>query len=458
MPARRISVAPAEVLREGFDAVRRDAGVPEAFPVEVEADARRAASRTAGLGERVDVPFATIDPPGSRDLDQAMHIERSGEGHRVRYAIADVGAFVAAGSALDRDTHARGVTVYAPDRNTPLHPLALSEGAASLLPGEWRPAVLWTLDLDGTGELVATHVARADVRSVAQHTYADVPAELATLLREVGERRLALERARGGVRLDVPEQEVVKDGGGWTVHYRVPLETEDHNAQISLLTGMAAAQLMLKTGIGILRTQPPPDERSLNFLRHQAQALAVPWPQSLSYPEFIRTLDPSRPAHAALMQEATGVGRGAGYTAFDGSPPADPEHFAIAASYAHATAPLRRLQDRYVSECCLAACAGTAPPDWVRAGLAALPDAMVKADHRARVVERGIVDLVEAVLLEGREGETFDAVVIDEALVQLRDPAVRGRIAKHGPEPGTEITVRLDRADPAARTVDFSVA
>src|SRR5439155_9955206 len=201
--------------------------------------------------------------------------------------------------------------------------------------------------------------------------YADVPAELAALLEEVGERRLALEQARGGVRLNVPEQEIVKDGGGWTVHYRAPLETEDHNAQISLLTGMAAAQLMLKAGIGILRTQPPPDERSLNRLRHQAAALRVPWPPSMSYPAFIGTLDPALPAHAALMQEATGVGRGAGYTPFDGAPPSAPEHFAIAAAYAHATAPLRRLQDRYVSECCIAACAGTAPPDWVRQGLGA---------------------------------------------------------------------------------------
>jgi exoribonuclease R len=251
---------------------------------------------------------------------------------------------------------------------------------------------------------------------------------------------------------------VVEDGGSWTVHYRVPLETEDHNAQISLLTGMAAAQLMLKAGVGILRTQPPPDERSLNRLRRQARALAVPWPDSMSYPEFIRTLNPAVPAHAALMQEATGVGHGAGYTAFDGTPPAEREHFAIAAPYAHATAPLRRLQDRYVSECCLAACAGTAPPEWVRSALAALPDAMAKAGHRARVVERGIVDLVEAALLQGREGETFAGVVIDEALVQLRDPAVRGRIAKGAPEPGSEVTVRLDRADPTARTVEFSVA
>jgi exoribonuclease R len=221
---------------------------------------------------------------------------------------------------------------------------------------------------------------------------------------------------------------------------------------------MAAAQLMLKAGIGILRTQPPPDQRSLNRLRRQARALDVPWPESMAYPEFIRMLDPAVPAHAALMQEATGVGRGAGYTAFDGAPPPEARHFAIAASYAHATAPLRRLQDRYVSECCLAACAATPPPDWVRAGLEALPDVMAKAGHRAHAVERGIVDLVEAVLLQGREGETFGAVVIDDALVQLREPAVRGRIAKDAAEPGSEVTVRLDRADPAARTVEFSVA
>ena len=459
MPRRWIRVTPSEAMRDGFDAVRREAQVPEAFSAQGDAESQRAAQRRGQSPQsRVDVPFITIDPPGSRDLDQALHIERTGEGHRVRYAIADVGAFVAPGSALDADTHARGVTVYAPDHNTPLHPTVLSEGAASLLPDQWRPAVLWTLDLDAKGELAATHVARAQVRSTAQHTYADVPPDVAPLLKEVGERRMALEQARGGVRLNVPEQEVVKDGGSWTVRYRVPLETEDHNAQISLLTGMAAARLMVKAGIGILRTQPPPDQRSLDRLRRQARALGVAWPEPVSYPDFIRSLDPAMPAHAALMQEATGVGHGAGYTAFDGEPPAETTHFGVAASYAHATAPLRRLQDRYVSECCIAACAGTAPPDWVRAGLAALPEAMSKGDHRARVVERGIVDLVEAVLLQDRVGETFEAIVVDDALVQLRDPAVRGRLTGESPEPGSEATVRLDRADPAARTVEFSVA
>ena len=120
MPSRRIRVVPAAALRAGFEAIRAEAGVPERFPAGVEAEAEAAAAGSAGDRERVDVPFVTIDPPGSRDLDQALHVERRGDGHRVRYAIADVSAFVIRGGALDRDTHDRGVTVYAPDEKLSL--------------------------------------------------------------------------------------------------------------------------------------------------------------------------------------------------------------------------------------------------------------------------------------------------------------------------------------------------
>jgi exoribonuclease R len=456
VPARRIAIDPAEAMRDGLREIRAHAGVEVGFDDAVERAAAAAAARPAAAGDRLDVPFVTIDPPGSRDLDQALHIERRGAGHRVRYAIADVGAFVPAGGPVDEEAHARGVTVYAPDAKAPLHPAALSEGAASLLAGEWRPAVVWTLDLDERGVLVATEVVRAEVRSVAQHTYEDVPADLEPLLREVGERRLELERLRGGVRLAVPEQEVEREGDGWTVRYRTPIPAEEHNAQVSLLTGMAAAELMLRAGVGILRTQPPPEERAIRRFRRQAAALGAPWPEGMSYADFIRTLDPARPAHAALLHEATGLGHGAGYVAFDGEPPAEHLHFSIASAYAHATAPLRRLQDRYVSECCLAAHAGTAVPDWVRAGLPALAEAMQAGNRRAGQVERGVVDLVEALLLSGHEGEVFDAVVVDDDLLQLQEPAVRARIGEGWPEPGSEVRARLISADVRARKVEFA--
>ena len=438
----------------------REVGVPAAFPEQVarEAEAARAA---ADGRERVEIPFVTVDPPGSKDLDQALHIARRGDGFRVSYAIADVAALVPAAGPLDVEAHARGVTVYAPDAKAPLYPPVLSEGSGSLLARQWRPAVLWTIDLDAAGEQTAVDVRRAEVMSTAQHTYIDLPPEVATPLAEVGELRAALERERGGVSLRLPEQEVVPDdGGGWTTRYRAPVPSEDHNAQISLLTGMAAARLMLDSGVGILRTQQAPDEKSFDRFRLQARALGSEWPRQQAYGDFIRSLDPSEPRQAALLQEAAGIGRGARYEAFAGQPPAtlaDRFHFSIAADYAHATAPLRRLQDRYVSECCIAAAAGTDPPDWVSHGLAELPELMQQGDRRAGAVERGVIDLVEALILSGREGGWFAALVVDDDTVQLVDPAVRARVEGGCPEPGTRVRARLLAADAAKRTVSFAV-
>src|SRR5699024_7314853 len=113
------------------------------------------------------VPFVTIDPVGSRDLDQAVYIESSATGHRVLYAIADVAAFIVPGSDLEAESLRRGQTIYLPDEPARLHPEELSEGSGSLLPDVDRPAVVWTFDLDLAGEVEKFHVERALVRSHA---------------------------------------------------------------------------------------------------------------------------------------------------------------------------------------------------------------------------------------------------------------------------------------------------
>src|SRR5690606_34395275 len=111
--------------------------------------------------------------------DQALHIEPRGKGGwRVHYAIADVPAFVDAGGALDAEVSERGVTYYLPDARSPLHPPVLGEDAASLLPGQDRAAVLWTIDLDGDGQVVDSDLTRAVVRSRAQLTYVEVQTEV----------------------------------------------------------------------------------------------------------------------------------------------------------------------------------------------------------------------------------------------------------------------------------------
>jgi len=405
-----------------------------------------------------------------------MHLSRRSGGYRVRYAIADVAAFVAPGGALDAETHHRVTTLYFPDGKVPLHPAPIGEGAASLLPGQTCPAVLWTLDLDADGRALTTDVRRALVRSRAKLDYAHVQKQIdegtaeepLALLKDIGEARERLEVQRGGISLNVPEQDIVEREDTYELAYRAPLPADGWNAQISLLTGMAAAELMLAHGTGVLRTLPAAPDGAVGRLRRTAHALHIDWPHHVSYAQLIRLLDPHRPHHAAFLQECTTLLRGAGYSVFrDGRLPEITSHAAVAAPYAHCTAPLRRLVDRYASEICLAAVAGQAPPDWVLAALDELPKEMAEGSRRAVSVERECVDIVEAALLKDRVGDVFDGCVVDveehqptAGTVQLESPAVVARI-EGGTSPlplGERLRVRLTQADPGAAKVRFAPA
>lgn len=466
MATRRLTVrAPL-----GYDAVRAELMVPAAFPARVLAEAERAAAEPVLPSEdATDVPLVTVDPPGSRDLDQAVHLAATRGGFRVSYAIADVAAFVRPGGAVDTEARDRAETLYSPDRRTPLHPPVLGEGAASLLPDGIRPAVLWQVDLDAEGEVTGVDVRRALVRSRAQLTYPELQAAVdagtapaaVALLPQVGGLRLARARSRHATELDVPEQEVVPaEGGGWTVTFRRQLPVERWNAQVSLLTGACAARIMLDGGVGILRTLPAPRPQDVEALRRLAPALGVSWPAGAHPGDVISALDGATPGQAAFLEHAAVLLRGAAYTPFDGKPPADPLHNAVAMPYAHVTAPIRRLVDRFGSEVCLALAAGRAVPEWARSALTELPDLMAAGDRRAGALERAVVDATEAWLLAGQEGRDFAAVVLeagrDKGTVVLREPAVRATCAGTDLPVGAEITVRLEVADPDKRVVRFT--
>ena len=473
MAQRRVRLSPpdaAEIAR-AFATLREDLDVPLDFPDDVLADAR-ASIRSPRLpdADETAVPFVTIDPPGARDLDQALHLERRGSGYRVRYAIADVAAFVGPGGPTDREAHRRGETLYAPDHNVRLHPPELSEGAGSLLPGDTRPALVWTIDLDGDGERVGRDVRRALVRSRRQLDYAGVQALLdggsaddsLRLLRDVGLLRQECEARRGGIDLPIPDQEVELGPGGYELSWRAPLPVERWNAQISLLTGQTAAELMLEARVGVLRTLPRADPGAIARLRRSAIALGAPWPDELSPADFIRTLDPAVPVHAAVLAETTVLLRGSGYRAFDGDAPRDAEHAGVGAPYTHATAPLRRLVDRYVGEVCVAVSAGVDVPEWARAALPALPATMEESNRHAQRYGGGIVSIVEAAVLARSVGRVFEGVIVETddrgGVVQLADPAVSARCEGDGLPLGERVGVRLTVADVDRRLVRFALA
>ncbi len=472
------TIVPAR-LEPILDALLRELEIQEAFPAEVLADAVRS-TREAGLPEddRTDLPFVTIDPPTAMDLDQAMHLERLGDGWRVHYAIADVPAFVRPGSPTDEEARRRGQTLYAPHRRVALHPPVLSEDAASLLPAQVRPAFVWTIDVAADGTRTATALSRALVRSRARFDYEQVQAALDadqvpepfSLLPTLGAALQAAERARGGMSLGIPDQEVEEVSGevtGYRLRYRPRLAVEDWNAQVSLLTGMAAGELMVQGRVGVLRTMPAPDDRTVARFRRQARALGVDAPSETSVGDLLRSLDAQDPRQLALLHESTALFRGAAYTALDGEVPDGLVQAAVGASYAHVTAPLRRLVDRFGLVTCEHLVRGAEVPAWVREALPAMPALMQASDRLSGALERATIDLVEAATLSGRVGEVFDAVVVDDGedrkrgsdsrLVQLSDPAVLARCSGT-PELGSRLRVRLDEADVEGRVVRFSPA
>ena len=467
MPAHRVSAPDID-----FSTLRRELELPSEFAPEVIAEAERmAAAPPRPAIDLTDVPFVTIDPAGARDLDQAMYLSRRGTGFRIRYAIADVAGFVRPGGAIDAEAKRRGQTQYFPDARVPLHPTVLSEGAASLLPGEVRPAVVWTIDLDDAGEATAVDVRRALVRSTAQLDYLGVQADLdagrlpepIAPLAQIGTLRLARAARRGAIDLNLPDQEVQEAaGGGWKLTFRAPPVVEEYNAHISLLTGECAAAIMLAGKVGLLRTLPPADPRDVERLRAAAPALGVAWPNGATPGAVIASVDPTDPRGAAFLDLAAALLRGAAYTPFDGVLPAQPVHSAVAAPYAHVTAPLRRLADRYAAEICLALTAGEEVPEWARAALIGLPEVMERSDRRSHEVERAVIDLAEATVLAGRIGEVFDAAIVElngeGATVVLDDPAVRSKCSGNAFTLGTRARVRLTQADPASRKVRFELA
>ncbi|MFF4247337.1 RNB domain-containing ribonuclease [Streptomyces sp. NPDC001822] len=469
--------ADGTALRAALRELRTRLDVPGGFPAAVLAEtveAARAPDVSAHL-DATDLPFLTIDPPASTDLDQALYLERRGHGYRVFYAIADVAAFVRPGGALDAEAHRRVTTLYFPDGRVPLHPAPLSEGAASLLPGETRPAALWRIDLDPEGRTVGAEVRRALVRSRAKLDYAGVQRQIdagtaeepLALLAVIGRLREEQETARGGISLHVPEQEIVERDGAYGLDYRTPLPADGWNAQLSLLTGMAAAAIMRDSGTGILRTLPVAPDGAVARLRRSAEALHIDWPHHVPYAEVVRSLDPAKSSHAAFLQECTTLLRGAGYSVFEhGELPTPAVHAAVAELYTHCTAPLRRLVDRYAAELCLSATAEVRPPEWVLRALPGLPKEMAEGTRRANTVERECVDVVEAALLRTRVGEVFDGYVIDVkedrpgvGTVHIEHPAIVARVESAAPLPlGERLRVRLTRADPGFSKVLFAPA
>jgi len=233
------------------------------------------------------LPFVTIDNADSRDLDQALFIERVGAGHVVRYALADAAHYVPRGSALFAEALRRAASYYLPGWMVPMLPPELSEGLVSLNANVRRRALVFEMHLDAAGACVNTEVVRARILSRAKLTYpgvqrfldGDAPdeanaewAESLSLLREVGERRIADAAARDVVRYRRRTVEVgLDERRAFVMFGGLRNDVERYSEQLSLLTNSEGARLLREGDEhahvqAIYRVHPaPPEDRMRRF-------------------------------------------------------------------------------------------------------------------------------------------------------------------------------------------------
>lgn len=155
--------------------IQRKFELPWQWPKDWNVDSDQYAEQRHDLRE---LPFVTIDSAETRDIDDALWAEASGDGWTLKVAVADPGAYIAAGSPLDKAARERANTVYLPGFVQPMLPDQLSQEKCSLLPEAERPALVCTMNVAGDGSITGVEFEQALIRSHAKLTYTEVNAHL----------------------------------------------------------------------------------------------------------------------------------------------------------------------------------------------------------------------------------------------------------------------------------------
>lgn len=214
-------------------------------------------------GDFTSIPFVTIDNEDSKDLDQALFIEKEGEDYIVHYALADASHYIQPQTALFKDALKRGSSYYLPGFSIPMLPRSLSEGLISLNPQVMRRALIFKIYVKSDASVKDVDLYRGRIISRAKLSYTQVQnfydqgkeneldqesfAQSLLLLKEIGERLIEASEIRGVVNYNRRELNIDLDENGELITtLRRRLDVERYNEQISLLTNTEGAFLLLK--------------------------------------------------------------------------------------------------------------------------------------------------------------------------------------------------------------------
>jgi exoribonuclease-2 len=464
-------------------------GLVTDFPGEVLREAEAAAGLSPGAVAAAQARdlrgllWSSIDNEDSRDLDQVEYAERlPGGATRLLVGIADVDSFVPKGSATDLHARLNTVSVYTPAVIFNLLPEKLSTDATSLLEGRDRLALVVELTVGDDGEVSGREVYPALVRNRAKLVYerigdwlngaAPVPPEVARveglevkLQRDVAGSLRALRREHGSLELETVEADpVLKDGRVVDLAIRTRTPAQDIIEAFMVAANTSMAEYLEERGVPSLRRvvrRPERWPRLVELAGGFGERLPRE-PDSRALSAFLTRRRRAAPESYADLSLAVMKLLGAGDYMVEAPGLEQEGHFGLAVGdYTHSTAPNRRYPD-LVTQRCLKATASGSPAPYTVEELEEIAARCNGRESAARKVERRTHKAAVAMLLAGRAGEVFEAVVtgVKErgTFVRLTHPPAEGKLVEGaaGLDVGDRVRVRLLSADPSRGFIDFA--
>lgn len=429
-----------EILGEDGDfaaeelSIIRSYDLRQEFPEEVESAAEAVSKQKIVPDSRKDfrdLLTITIDGDDTRDIDDAVSLEKDGDDYVLGVHIADVSHYVKLNDIVDREAYKRGTSVYFPDRVLPMLPKALSNGACSLNEGEDRYAMSCVMVFDAQGRRKSYRIYESIIKSDRRMTYNEVTSILdaegakdkeypyiAPMLREMAKLCLIMEsnrRAAGEVSLDVKEAHIYVDESGKIVipdyeralsHRMIEQFMVSANEAVAEFAERKKAPFLYR-----IHERPSPEKASLFFSFLKDLGINVRLnPEEIEPSDFQRILETSgdKPYASVINRVMLRSMQKARYSEENLG------HFGLASHcYCHFTSPIRRYPDLFVHRVLKELLHG----DEGRAKKLYAPiahEAGIDTSEKERIAdaaERDVDDLYKVMYMNDRIGEEYDAVI-----------------------------------------------